>query len=184
MSSTHLEYTQLCVANPSMTRPVITLDEAFRLHAPYIARLAGSILGSSDVDDLVQDVFIDAERGLREIRDPAALRSWLATIAVRKARRRLKPRGIQRFLRRDKDGAELARTVPSSDPSPEDAFLLQSLYKELGKLPAADRIAWTLRHVEEFSLPEVAAACECSLATVKRRVRATNQHLREVLGED
>jgi RNA polymerase sigma-70 factor, ECF subfamily len=42
------------------------------------------------------------------------------------------------------------------------------------------RVAWMLHVVEGWSLPEVAEACDCSLATVKRRIRAARESI-EVL---
>ena len=54
-------------------------DQVFRRYAPYIARIALRLLGNdSEVDDLVQDVFLEAHRGLFGLRDAAALGGWLA----------------------------------------------------------------------------------------------------------
>jgi len=51
----------------------------------------------------------------------------------------------------------------------------------LKKLPAQDRMAWMLRHVEGMPLSEVATHCDCSLATAKRRIasahRVVERHL-------
>jgi RNA polymerase sigma-70 factor (ECF subfamily) len=45
-------------------------------------------------------------------------------------------------------------------------------------LPAHQRIAWMLQHVEGEPLESVAAACNCSLATVKRWIAAADQRVR------
>ena len=74
-------------------RPIDTsdLDAVFRRFAPYVARVAMRVLGPrGEIDDLVQDVFLDAHRGLGKLRDLDAIRGWLATVTVRKARRRLR----------------------------------------------------------------------------------------------
>src|SRR5215471_7175759 len=70
-------------------------DAVFRRFAPYVARVGTRLLGTDgEIDDLVQEVFIEAHRGLAGVRDPRALRGWLARIAVRRATRRLRRRRL------------------------------------------------------------------------------------------
>jgi RNA polymerase sigma-70 factor (ECF subfamily) len=49
---------------------------------------------------------------------------------------------------------------------------LRWLDAALARIDDRERIAWMLRHVEGLALEEVAEACSCSLATVKRRISA------------
>jgi len=51
---------------------------------------------------------------------------------------------------------------------------LATLADVVHRMPASERTAWTLRHVEGYKLEEVAAACGCSLATAKRRLGAAS----------
>jgi RNA polymerase sigma-70 factor (ECF subfamily) len=48
----------------------------------------------------------------------------------------------------------------------------------LAKLPTEQQIAWTLRHIQGEELEQVARACDCSLATVKRRIDAAEARIR------
>jgi RNA polymerase sigma-70 factor, ECF subfamily len=60
------------------------LDPIFRQYAGYVATIGFKVLGRSDeLDDFVQEVFIEALRGLRQLREPGALKGWLARITVR-----------------------------------------------------------------------------------------------------
>ena len=95
----------------------MTPDAAFRRYAPYVAAVAHRLLGrDDDVDDTVQEVFIAAVRGMHQLRDEGALKGWLARVAVRVARRKLKTRKLRRFFGLDEaptyetvaDGAVLA----------------------------------------------------------------------------
>jgi len=52
----------------------------------------------------------------------------------------------------------------------------------LSTISANVRIAWMLRHVEGLELAEVASACGCSLATVKRRIAAAETAIRAHIG--
>ena len=76
------------------------LDDLFKEHAAYVARVAFRLLGRQDeVDDIVQDVFITLFRHLDSIRQAESLRAWLATTTVRMVRRRLRVRRIGFLLR-------------------------------------------------------------------------------------
>ena len=152
------------------------LDEAFRQYSGYVATIAWRILGRDDeLDDVVQDVFLDAVRGLRRLREPAATKGWLATVTVRVAMRRLRRRKLARFLGLDEAWRGDEPRAPGA--SPEQQALLASVYRALDDLPVSERVAWTLRTLEGRELGEVAALCGCSLATVKRRVAAARQAL-------
>ena len=156
----------------------LTLDAAFRAHAAFVASVALRVLGRpSEVEDLVQDVFLCALPRLRGLREPAALRGWLAVITARLARRRLRNRRWKVWLGvgTDYDYGQLADTAAS----PQDRALLGELYRALDRLPVQQRLAWTLRHAEGLELTEVALACDCSLATVKRWIGAAEAALRK-----
>jgi len=157
-------------------------DSVFRQYASYVAAVAQRLLGrDSEVDDTVQEVFLIAVRGLATVRDPGAIKGWLARIAVRVARRRLRARRLRCFLGLE---ATLAQDLPiDAFASPEQRALLASLYRALDELPANQRIAWTLRYVEQERLEDVAALCGCSLATAKRRIAAAARWLQEVLSD-
>src|SRR5512137_1921710 len=76
----------------------LDLEQAFTLYSRYVAGLALRLLGRQDeVDDVVQDVFLAAFRGLTKLREPQAIKGWLATVTVRVARRRLRMRRLWRL---------------------------------------------------------------------------------------
>ena len=147
------------------------LDAVFRRFAPYVATIAARLLGRSDeLDDLVQDVFLDALRGLRSLRDPGAIRAWLATVTVRRARRRLRRRALFAMLGLDRD-ADLDRLVDGS-ASPEARAETMAIYRALDRVSADARIAWILAVVEGHSLEEIAEFGGYSRATAHRRIQA------------
>src|SRR5215468_7419293 len=164
-------------ARPAAADRPLTLDAAFRAHAGFVASVALRVLGRpAEVDDLVQDVFLRILPRLGELRDPAALRGWLAVITARLARRRLRSRRWKIWLGvgGDYDYTQLA----DGAASPQDRALLGELYRKLDRLPVHHRLAWTLRHAEGLELTAVAEACDCSLATIKRWIGATEDALR------
>src|SRR6186713_1672503 len=160
--------------------PAVSLDfdSVFRRYSPYVAAVAHRLLGrDADVDDTVQEVFMVAVRGLSGVRDPLAVKSWLARIAVRTARRRLQVRRLRTFL--GIDDPVTYEAIADEQASPEQRVLLQRVYRVLDSLPADQRIAWTLRHIEGEQLDAVAVLAGCSLATAKRRIAAATTALEE-----
>ena len=56
-------------------------------YLPLVYNVVGRAMnGHPDVDDVVQETMLRAVRGLGELRDPTAFRSWLVAIAIRQVR--------------------------------------------------------------------------------------------------
>jgi RNA polymerase sigma-70 factor (ECF subfamily) len=160
------------------------LDQAFREHAAQVAMLALRVLGRRDeADDLVQDVFLKASSWLPRLREPGALRGWLAKVTVRMAWRRLRMRRLRGAIGFDEshDYTELAQ---HGRLSPEDGAFMAEVYRVLDRLPTKERLAWSLRHVEGERLEDVAEQCGCSLATAKRWIAAAHVRIEQEMGND
>jgi RNA polymerase sigma-70 factor (ECF subfamily) len=158
------------------------LDEVYRRYCRYVGAIVLRLDGrQAEVDDLVQEVFVEAARGIRGLREPEAVKGWLATIAVRVVRGRLRVRRMRRFLGLDAavDYAELV------DPaaSPVDRLLVRTVYGVLDQLAVEDRLAFTLHHVEGEKLEEVARLCGCSCSTAKRRIARAQQAIEDRMGD-
>ena len=154
-------------------------DVLYRRHAHYLLAVAARLLSSrSEGEEIVQDTFVVGFEQLHALRDPAAVRSWLARIAVSLVRRRLRRDRLLRFLGLDR-GLEDATLEALAAPTlrPDDRAELALVDRVLRRLPDDRRIAWMLRRVEGLPLAEVAAVCDCSLATAKRRVAVADAEL-------
>ena len=152
-------------------------EALYAKHARYIAGVVHRLMGDDgELDDIVQETFVDAIEGLKRLQDPLAVRAWLVTVAVRRTRRVLgKRRRRMMFAFWSVDFAPR-----SSDP--RDRAAVDELYDVLARVPADVRIPWVLHRVEHLSLPETAAACEVSLATVKRRIADAEERIERRLG--
>jgi RNA polymerase sigma-70 factor, ECF subfamily len=151
-------------------------DVLYRRHAPYLLAIGTRLLASrSEGEEVVQDTFLVALEQLGSLREPAALRAWLASIAVSLVRRRLRRGRLLRLLGLDR-GLEDATLAALAAPGlgPDDRADLALVDRMLDRMSTDLRIAWMLRRVEGLALAEVAAACRCSLATAKRRIAAAD----------
>jgi RNA polymerase sigma-70 factor, ECF subfamily len=158
------------------------LDSLFRRYSSYVAAIAYRLLGrEEDVDDTIQEVFLAAVRGVHAVRDPAAVRAWLARVTVRAARQRLRKRRLRSFLGLDEPATYDA--VVDRGATPEQRALVARVYRVLDALPANQRIAWSLRYIEGEALENVASLTGCSLATAKRRISAAAVELEEAFSD-
>lgn len=161
-------------------------EAIYRRHVRYVGAIALHLCGRhQDAEDIVQDVFTLALPRLDQLRDPAALRGWLARIAVSRCTRRIRRRRILRFVGLD-DGAADAplHRLCAPEVDPETRAELAQVEAVLGRCGDDERVAWVLHRVEGETLESVAAICGCSLATVKRRVAAVDARLARDLGTE
>jgi len=151
-------------------------DQVFRQYAAYVAGIALKIMGrEDDLDDLVQEVFIEAYRGLRQLREPGALKGWLARITVRRTIRKLRRTRVLVLF-----GLELPSdyaAIADMSATPDERAQVALAYRSLERLPAVERAVWVLRHVQDEPLDEIARMCACSKSTVQRRLRAAEKTL-------
>jgi RNA polymerase sigma-70 factor (ECF subfamily) len=149
----------------------LEFDRVFRVHAPYVGALVLKLIGRAGyVDDVVQDIFIQAHRGLPKLRDAESVRPWLRRIAVRRARRWLRNRWVRRWFR-ERD-VEAETNLVDDSASPEDRAQVARIYRRLEGLPRDERLVWILRLVEGETLESIAEMLGCSVSTVQRRLRA------------
>jgi RNA polymerase sigma-70 factor (ECF subfamily) len=135
----------------------------------HVRRVLVRVLGpDAELGDLIQDVFATAIDSIGRLEEPDALRGWLAGIAVHRARAEIRRRARSRWfpLFAREQLPEVA--APVSTPEIDEA--VRTTYRILSKLSADERIALCLRFIDGMELSEVAAVCDVSLATIKRRL--------------
>ena len=122
----------------------------------------------ADIRDITQEVFMFAIGSIERLKDPGALRAWLAGISVHLAhgeiRRRVRGRRFPLFPTAELPPIEAPPRLPEVDAA------VRATYAVLVKLAPDERILFALRFIEGMELVEVAAACDVSLATAKRRL--------------
>ena len=153
---------------------LLAREALFDRHADEVERLLYRLLGNDpEMADAIQDVFLEVFRHLGRLRDPNALRGWLRAVTVTTARKRIRSRQRRRWLR-FLPQEELPETE-AIEPGDEVLSALKAVYVILDEMGADLRIAFALRYLEQLELTDVAAACEVSLATIKRRLRRAEE---------
>jgi RNA polymerase sigma-70 factor, ECF subfamily len=198
------------VAGPSLVKPVLlealapevrpdTLSSDFNAWMASEQRrifgLCFHMLQDRDqADSATQDVFLKAHRALQKegAEDPTEPAKWLTRIAVNTCLDRLRSRRWQ-FWRRRLSALEehdaVAQTV-SKSPEAEDQYFAEQIRLRLAaalqQLSDRQRAVFTLRHFENLTMDEIAAALDLDSGTVKahmhRAVTKLRVELRDLYG--
>jgi RNA polymerase sigma factor (sigma-70 family) len=112
---------------------------------------------------------LSALRAYDQVRDPGAIRSWLFSIASRKAidAHRARARGPEPM-------ADLEQLATTDERGPSDGVLWQ----HVRSLPPKQRQAVSLRYVADLSHREIATVMQTSEAAARRNVYEALVHLR------
>ena len=140
------------------------LDE----HREHVYRFLVACVGRQDADDCFQETFISAMRAYPRLRNGSNLRSWVLTIAHRKAM--------------DNHRARSRRPVPMDD-LPEQASIDgaahdEELWAEVRKLPAKQRAAVVLRFASDLPHDQIGRIIGCSDEAARRNVHEGLNKLR------
>jgi len=155
-------------------------EELVQEYSDVAFRVAYLITGSAaDAEDVAQESFFKAYRGLRTFRAGAPLRPWLLRIVANEARnrRRTVARHPQLVL------GEAGAAVPD-DParSPEAAVVAAeeraTLLRCVNGLPDQDRLVIASRYLLDLTTEESAGALRCPAGTIKSRLSRALDRLR------
>ena len=114
-------------------------------HGTVLARV-----GHGDVDDVTQEVFVTVHARLHEVRDPAALPAWIATIA-----RNAAVDHLRRRARRPARNGQALDELPARETVADREFG-ERVLALIRALPDAYRDTLILRLVEGMTGPEIA----------------------------
>jgi len=148
-------------------------------------------LGSAtDAEEVVQEAFLKAYRGIARFRSEAKFSTWLFQITKNLAinryhRRRRRP--LDRFLSlvtaREEDGPVLE--LPNEDDSPDDSLLRGErravLEAAIKKIDPTYRTALVLRDVEGLDYAEIAEILEVPVGTVKSRIHRARSRVQTLI---
>lgn len=135
----------------------VALENLIADLAPYVGRICGAVALDAG-EDAVQETMMAMVKNLRSLREPAALRGWIRTIAVREAVR----------------AAQAQRAVPT-DPADLETLAVPDLapgvdvVQVLAGLRPHHRAVLVLREMEGLSEAETAEVLRVSVGTVKSR---------------
>ena len=135
------------------------------------------ILGSNrDIEDVLQDAFVEIFRALPSFRGDSTLTTWCRTIATRAAYlaiARRKPPAVELSLVED----VVSNDSPGAERVVHAREAARRLYAALDRIEAKQRIAFALFAVDGLSISEVGKLTDSSRVAVKTRIWRARREL-------
>jgi len=160
------------------------------------ARVSQLFKNKQDAEEVTQDAFIRAHRGLESFRGDASFSTWLYQIATNLAhnrywywfrRKRDQSISLDQPLTEDGD-MTLENVMPFSGETPAEASVTQEFVDRVSEcmheLNEKHKEVLILRNVRNLSYDEIAEELEISVGTVKSRIARARESLRELMGSD
>jgi len=144
--------------------------------------------------DVTQEAFIKAYRGLKNFRGDSAFYTWLYRIAINTAKnhlvtmsRKISDTGIDAADAEQYDGGSALRENATPERVMATEEIARVVQESIEALPEDLRVAITLREFEGLSYEEIAVAMECPIGTVRSRIfrarEAIDNNLEPLLDE-
>ncbi len=156
------------------------------MHALYeryrrrVFALIARIVGAQEAEELTQEVFLRAFRGLEKFRGDAQLSTWMYRLAVNAAL----SHATRTISRARKNASEEELLALPAQAGPEvDPRLRQKLREALAALPAGYRAVIVLHDVEGLQHDEIAQILGCRVGTSKSQLHKARAQMRRLLGE-
>ena len=157
-----------------------------RYQARIVNYASALVRDAGAAEDVAQETFVRAWRGLGRFRGESAFRTWLYRIAANVARTHLDRRGRQA---RVADGSLDDETEPlqaddvaSAAPDAETSLVTRdAIDRALAELPDELRLALVLRDVEGLDYKEIAGVTGAPMGTVESRIFRARRHMRTLL---
>lgn len=156
-----------------------TLTAIMRRYNQRLYRIARSIVGEADAEDVVQEAFVRAFSRLDQLDHPERLGAWLARIAVNEALDRKRASRPTENFEEDRHESQRHHTPPAS---PEEAAAQSELVglaeQAIARLSDPLRVVFVLRDIEGLSVAETSACLGIAAQTVKTRLHRARLALR------
>jgi RNA polymerase sigma-70 factor (ECF subfamily) len=160
--------------------------EVFLRHRSDVARLVYRMLNApADLEDVVQEVFVQVFRSLKDFRGQSKFSTWLHRVTVNvvlmhrrsaKSRPVLAPEVPQEMVPDER------RLLP--DEEAEKAERLRAFQRLLGRLAEKKRIVFILHELEGLSPNEIADIVGAPVLTVRTRLFYARRELEDMLAEE
>lgn len=165
----------------------VATETLVQTHDGWLRAIIFGLCGRREfVDDLVQQVWMQALRRLPSLREPTQLKAWLYRIA----RHAVVDAGTTRtrLAIRETPVVDTGQLPPDQRQSPPPAQLQHretrtAVLEAVAALPVHYREPFVLRHLENWSYAEIGEILGLPLATVETRLVRARRQLRETLRE-
>lgn len=148
--------------------------ELFRRHGEFVARIVVRVMGpSSELEDIVQDVFVQVFRSIRSFRGDSKFTTWLYRVTSNVTRMHLrKKRSRLQFV--EAPDADFQERKPDELQKPGENLAhrqqLEALYRLVHRLSDKKRDVLLMHDFGGLAAKEIALELEIPVMTVRTRL--------------
>lgn len=154
-------------------------DELVSRYRAGVVRVAQSIVGREDAEDVAQDALLLAFKALPSIEEPQKFAAWLSAITRHRAWRFGKRESLHKAGRVELDEVLLENIEALARPFVQESG--EELSRALEALQPDYALVLRMRFLDEMPLKRIAAFLGVPVSTVKWRVHQGKKLLREEL---
>ena len=152
-------------------------------YSPMVRRILARALGPErDVEDSLQEVFLCLFNKAPELRNPASLRAFIVSIAIRTLRHEIRRRKLRSWLRLD--GNVVVEDLRTVSPDTDAREALIRFYALLDRINTRDRSVFVLHVIEGMDIEAIASALEVSVPTIRRCFTRARERILVLAGRD
>ncbi|RJP68036.1 MAG: RNA polymerase sigma factor [Candidatus Abyssobacteria bacterium SURF_17] len=158
---------------------VSAVSSMMREHQKAVFSLAYARLRNAhDAEDVTQDVFVEAFRQIRKLKDARHVLPWLFRVTSCRCKDHV--RKVIRREKREADFAWMRSLNPLDDPTLEEQRR-DALVKAVDGLPEKFRVVVMLKHFARLSYDDISKMTGLSKTTIDGRLRTAKKRLRKTL---
>jgi RNA polymerase sigma-70 factor (ECF subfamily) len=161
-------------------------DDIIRDYYSKIYRFVYSFVRNEhDADDIVQNVFINAHKGIEKFRGDSSLYTWLTRIAINGVKSHYRKKKLYSLFQQSEEGDimnEPRDDSQNTERSAETNILLGKVGRAIGDLPMRQKQVFVMKHINGMSIAEIVDVLRIPEGSVKSNIFKAVRNLRKYLG--
>jgi RNA polymerase sigma-70 factor (ECF subfamily) len=159
--------------------------ELFRRHRTDVARLVQRMLGpSADIEDVVQEVFLQVYRSIEDFRGAARFSTWLYRVTVNVVLMHRRAARSRPVLVEERPGFAPSDGAALPDEEVAKRARIEALYRLLERLTEKKRTVFILHDIQGMTPAEISRLVGAPVLTVRTRLFYARRELSALLGEE
>ncbi len=184
MAATDIDLVQAACAGDTRA-----FEELVHRYDAQVLAIAGRFGNSrDDAMDIYQEVFMRVYRNIGKFRGQSAFPTWLYRITTNVCLTHHAQKKRDFVLQQDEEGENRMEAAPGDTAATPDRLTEASeissrIHEAVEQLSPKQKLVFTLKHYNGYSLKEIALMMKCTEGTVKRYLFMASRRLRSMLWE-
>jgi len=141
------------------------------------------LINHEDTDDVLQNTFVKAWKGLNDFREDSNLFTWMYRIATNEALSFLRQKKRANFVPWEGVERGLSETLTSDEYINADGLQLK-LQKAILELPEKQRIVFNMKYFDELKYEEISEILDTSVGSLKASYHHAVKKIEKIIGDD